>query len=209
MTSIIDSVSASITPEQLAQLAAHFGEEPAAVARGWRDAVPMLLGGAVEAAAHPKCLEQLLPLLTPAPAGGITAALTNPAAHAAWEVVGHTALPVLFPDIEHATAAVIGSGAGLKTDTETALLTLAAPLVLAALGAAAGPTPTATSVRHLLAQQEDEIADRMPGELGRTLLNDVSPDTLDAPPHGSHARWGVLAAAGAAAAAAMIAKLAS
>ena len=208
MASIIDIVTALISPDHVAQLAARFDEQPANIARGLRDAVPMLMGGAVEAAAQPKCLALLMPMLTAAPAGGVAEALADPAAHATWEAAGHAALPVLFPDIEHATAAVIGSGAGLKTDTETALLTLAAPLVLAAIGEAAGPSPTTASVKHLLAVQEDEIAARMPGELGRSLLNDVSAAELDAPEHGSRVRWGLLAAAGVAAAA-VIAKLTS
>lgn len=198
MASIVDTVMAALTPDIVAKLAGDFGEAPEAVTQGLSYAVPTLMSGVIEAVATPTGLAHVLPLIENAPTTPLASALADPAARTAWETAGKAILPAVFPDTEQATATVIGRGVGLKTATETGLLTLAAPLVMAALKQAVGPTPTAAGLKHLLALQEAEVARAMPGELGKTLLDDVPPAKLDAPeppPANNMLRWVLIAAA--------------
>jgi hypothetical protein len=163
MATLIETLSGSITPETIDDLAGLTGEPAAAVRRATNVALPVLAAALVNKGATVTGAEQLLgPLREVSVETGSVNDLLRDRTDML-RTSGAALLPVLFGMRSGDVANRIASSAGTSTQAATSLLTLLAPVALAWLGRQlpAGRLDAPT-VSDYLSMQRDSVSGALP-----------------------------------------------
>lgn len=171
MSNLVQTVLGAVTPELAARLASLFGESTGSVSKGLSAGAPALLAGALQQSSTAGGAEKLLSLVGDAVAGGnpidrLPTLLGDEAARTGLMSQGRGFADGLLGANTGAAADSLASFAGLKAGSATQILSLAAPLVLGAIGKALGPSPSASGLQSLLADQRASILGALPPGLG-------------------------------------------
>lgn len=139
--SIVESVMSFLGPQVAGPLASRLGESTDTVQRGLQSSSAAMLSGLAAKADEPGFLSQIFGLITnPANSAGALSSFTSNLGSAATGTassltdLGSRFLSSIFGSRESAVADAIGQTSGLPSSKAMSLLTMAAPLVLGALG---------------------------------------------------------------------------
>ncbi len=139
--SIVESVMSFLGPQVAAPLASQLGESTDTVQRGLQASSAAMLSGLASKADEPGFLSQIFGLITnPANSAGALSSLTSSLGSAATSTgssltdLGGRFLSSIFGSHQSAVADAIGQTSGLSSSKAASLLSMAAPLVLGALG---------------------------------------------------------------------------
>src|SRR5262245_51412465 len=141
MATILDTLRSLVTPDLLAQASSAFGESQGNVSRGLGAAFPAILAALLSKSNDTGAMRQIMELLAdPSIDANL---LRNPGgligagglAKSPIVDLGARCLSALFGPQMGSVASSLATEAGVKPQTASSLLSLAAPLVLAALGA--------------------------------------------------------------------------
>lgn len=171
MANLIQTVLNTFTPDVTNKLAGGLGESPSAVTSGLSATAPALLAGALQRSATPAGSRSLLDLVNQAQSSGqpldrLGAIAQDDSARASFLSHGQGLASGLLGGSTGNVASAVASHSGLGMDSATKLLALAAPVVLGALGRAAGPSPSATGLQTLLNNERPSILAALPPGLG-------------------------------------------
>jgi OmpA-OmpF porin, OOP family len=139
--SIVESVMSFLGPQITGPLASQLGESTETVQRGLQASSAAMLSGIATKAEEPGFLSQIFGLITnPANSAGALSSFTSNLGSAAAGTgssivdLGSRFLSTIFGSRQAAVADAVGQTAGLPSSKAASLLTMAAPLVLGALG---------------------------------------------------------------------------
>jgi len=139
--SIVESVMSFLGPQVAGPLASRLGESTDSVQRGLQSSSAAMLSGLAAKADEPGFLSQIFGLITnPANSAGALSSFTSSLGSATTGTassltdLGSRFLSSIFGSRESAVADAIGQTSGLPSSKAMSLLTMAAPLVLGALG---------------------------------------------------------------------------
>lgn len=139
--SIVESVMSFLGPQVVGPLASRLGESTDSVQRGLQSSSAAMLSGLAAKADEPGFLSQIFGLITnPANSAGALSSFTSSLGSATTGTassltdLGSRFLSSIFGARESAVADAIGQTSGLPSSKAMSLLTMAAPLVLGALG---------------------------------------------------------------------------
>jgi outer membrane protein OmpA-like peptidoglycan-associated protein len=164
MATILDTVRSFVTPDAAARAASLLGESETGVSRGLGAAIPAVLSGLLGKTSDAGAMRQIMSLLTDPSldsnltrdigsmlsAGGLA---KSPATD-----LGNRFLATIFGDRLGPMASALAEYAGVKSSTASALLGLAAPLVMSVLGDRVRREGLdAAGLGSLLASQRDSI----------------------------------------------------
>ena len=171
MTNLVQSVIGALSPDMIGALSSVLGESSGSVSKGMSAAVPALLAAALQQSSTTSGATGLLSLISQAAGGGnpldrLPALLADDTARAGLLSQGRTLSDSLLGGNAGAVTNGLASFAGVKGGAATQLLSLAAPLVLGAIGKALGGAPTASGVQSLLSDQRASILGALPPGLG-------------------------------------------
>lgn len=168
--SLLDSLSALITPDVAGKAASMLGESDGAIRKGIGGALPVVLAGLASRAGDAQFAGSLFELVrAPANDGNVlndVGSLLGSGASSPVMGLGGQLLGSLFGGNTANLASALSSYAGVKGSTGTSLLSFAAPLVLAVLGKRTRSDGlNASSLASLLLGQKDSIMAALPGPL--------------------------------------------
>ncbi len=171
MTNLVQTVIGALSPDMIGNLSSVLGESSGSVSKGVSAAAPALLAAALQQSSTSSGASGLLSLISQATGGGnpldrLPALLGDGAARAGLLSQGKTLSDSLLGGNAGAVTGGLASFAGIKGGSATQLLSLAAPLVLGAIGKALGGPPTAAGVQTLLSDQRASILGALPPGLG-------------------------------------------
>jgi OmpA-OmpF porin, OOP family len=139
--SIVESVMSFLGPQITGPLASQLGESTETVQRGLQASSAAMLSGIATKAEEPGFLSQIFGLITnPGNSAGALSSFTSNLGSAAAGTgssivdLGSRFLSTIFGSRQAAVADAVGQTAGLPSSKAASLLTMAAPLVLGALG---------------------------------------------------------------------------
>ncbi|HEY9234105.1 MAG TPA: DUF937 domain-containing protein, partial [Phenylobacterium sp.] len=171
MSNLVQTVLGAVGPELTARLASLFGESTGSVSKGLSAAAPALLAGALQQSSTSGGADRVLGLVSQAVTGGnpldrLPALLGDEASRTSLLGQGRGLADGLLGGSAGPVIDSLANFAGLKGGAAAQLLSLAAPLVLGAIGKALGPSPTASGLQSLLADQRASILGALPPGLG-------------------------------------------
>ena len=171
MTNLVQTVIGALSPDMIGKLSSVLGESSGSVSKGVSAAAPALLAAALQQSSTSSGATGLLSLISQATGGGnpldrLPALLGDDTARAGLLSQGKTLSDSLLGGNAGAVTGGLASFAGIKGGSATQLLSLAAPLVLGAIGKALGGPPTAAGVQTLLSDQRASILGALPPGLG-------------------------------------------
>ena len=171
MTNLVQTVIGALSPDMIGNLSSVLGESSGSVSKGVSAAAPALLAAALQQSSTSSGASGLLSLISQATGGGnpldrLPALLGDGAARAGLLSQGKTLSDSLLGGNAGAVTSGLASFAGIKGGSATQLRSLAAPLVLGAIGKALGGPPTAVGVQTLLSDQRASILGALPPGLG-------------------------------------------
>ncbi|CAN7597457.1 OmpA family protein [Phenylobacterium sp. LjRoot164] len=171
MTNLVQTVIGALSPDMIGHLSSVLGESSGSVSKGVSAAAPALLAAALQQSSTSSGANGLLSLISQATGGGnpldrLPALLGDDGARAGLLSQGKTLSDSLLGGNAGAVTSGLSSFAGIKGGAATQLLSLAAPLVLGAIGKALGGAPTASGVQSLLSDQRASILGALPPGLG-------------------------------------------
>lgn len=171
MTNLVQTVIGALSPDMIGNLSSVLGESSGSVSKGVSAAAPALLAAALQQSSTSSGASGLLSLISQATGGGnpldrLPALLGDDGARAGLLSQGKTLSDSLLGGNAGAVTNSLASFAGVKGGAATQLLSLAAPLVLGAIGKSLGGAPTASGVQSLLSDQRASILGALPPGLG-------------------------------------------
>ena len=171
MTNLVQTVIGALSPDMIGNLSSVLGESSGSVSKGVSAAAPALLAAALQQSSTSSGATGLLSLISQATGGGnpldrLPALLGDETARAGLLSQGKTLSDSLLGGNAGTVTSGLASFAGLKGGAATQLLSLAAPLVLGAIGKSLGGAPTASGVQSLLSDQRASILGALPPGLG-------------------------------------------
>jgi outer membrane protein OmpA-like peptidoglycan-associated protein len=174
MATLIQTVMDALTPDILAKLASLSGESSASAGKGIGAAVAALFAGAARQSSTPGGAGALLGLVTQATANGnpldnVGSQIGDDALRATALGQGQSLASSLLGGNTGGVSDAVAAHAGVKPSSAASMLALAAPLVLGALGRAAGPDPTSAGLQSLLASERTGILAALPAGLSSLL----------------------------------------
>lgn len=167
---LLDSLSALITPDVATKAASMLGESDTAIRKGMGGALPVVLAGLASRAGDSGFAGSLFDLVS-APANDGNAlndvgSLLGAGGSSPMTGLGGKLLSALFGGNTSNVASALSGYAGVKGSTGTSLLNFAAPLVLALLGKRVRSDGlNASSLANLLLGQKDSFKAALPGPL--------------------------------------------
>ena len=179
MANLIQTVMSALTPGAMAKLADVLGEPSTSVSTGFGAAVPALLAGSLQRSASPAGARSLLEQVSQATVAGnpldrLGELANDDGARNAYISQGQGMASSLLGGEAGSVASAVASHADIGVGSASKLLALAAPLVLGAIGRAAGPAPTPDGIKSLLSSQRTGILSALPAGLG-SLFGLVAP----------------------------------
>lgn len=168
--SLLDTLTALITPDFASRAASTLGESDAAIRKGLGGAFPVLLSGLASRASDAGFAGSLFDLVrSPANDGNVlndVGSLLGSGASSAMMDLGSRLMGMLFGDNATSLASALAGYAGTKASTGTTLLNIAAPLALAVLGKRTRSEGlNGSSLASLLLAEKDAFAAALPGPL--------------------------------------------
>lgn len=182
MPSVYDSVTQQLSGPNLTQLSQQLGADEATTSRAVQAALPMLLGGLARNASNPDGAASLGNALNEHRGGmmeNLGGLLGNPESGKGAGILGH-----IFGQNRQTVETGVGQATGLKQQQVGKLLTVLAPIVMAALArrqqahqeqqvplpGASAPTPAGSSgLPDILQREAQEAQQRAPSGLGGLL----------------------------------------
>jgi outer membrane protein OmpA-like peptidoglycan-associated protein len=170
-TNLLDMIKGLLTPDVVSRAGALVGESPTTTQRALEGSASTVLAGLMRQSEYPDGPAKLLGMVSQYGAGDLTqlseslnsrsAAQTSP---------GHDILSTLFGGRLDAVSGVIARFSGAKSTSAMSLLSMAAPLVLRALGRVRGAQGLdAHGLTRLLSDQRDAISRVAPPGLADAL----------------------------------------
>jgi outer membrane protein OmpA-like peptidoglycan-associated protein len=176
MATILDSLRSLVTPDLLAQAATALGESQGNVSRGLEAAFPAILAGLLSKSNDTGAMRQIMELLgDPSLDSNLVrnpASMVSGAGLAKSPIVdlGQRFLSALFGPQMGSIAGALASQAGIKSQSASTLLGLAAPLVMSVLGDRVRRDGlNAAGLTNLLASQKESILREAPAGLAGLL----------------------------------------
>jgi outer membrane protein OmpA-like peptidoglycan-associated protein len=168
--SLLDSLTALITPELASRAASMLGESDSSIRKGLGGALPVILTGLASRAGDSGFAGSLFDLVrSPANDDNVlndVGALLGSGTSSPMMGLGGKLVSMLFGGNTTNLASALAGYAGVKSSTASTLLNLAAPLVLAVLGRRTrSDNLNASSLASLLLSQKDSFAAALPGPL--------------------------------------------
>ncbi len=163
--SLFSSLLHSLDKSNISQIASSLGESERGIFRGMESSIASVLGAISSKAEDPNALRSLLDM-TPETAGEISwprliAGLSTPGA--SWIVKGKNMLASVFGSNSNAVASAISRECAVGEGTSTALLSMAAPMVLRFLGRRVLDEGwTMSSLGHVLQRESTTIRGALP-----------------------------------------------
>src|SRR5262249_11137060 len=173
MATILDSVRSLVTPDLLAQAATALGEPQSNVSRGIGAAAPTILAGLLAKSNDTGIMRQVMDLLGSANLDsnllrnlGTMLSEGGPSTRSPLADLAQQFLSVLFGPQTGSVANTIGGQAGLKPQSASSLLSLAAPLVMSVLGGLVKREGlNVAGLARLLDSQRDSVLKETPAGL--------------------------------------------
>lgn len=171
MTNLVQSVISAISPDLISRLSGQLEESPGAIGKGVAGAVSTLFAGALRHGSTSDGVQDLLGLIGRAtedgdPLGHVSGLAADESAHPGRFTAGRALADRLLGEHGEGVNQTLADASGLKPGSAASLIGLAAPLVLGALGKAAGSTPTAAGLQAVLSEQKANILGLLPAGLG-------------------------------------------
>lgn len=168
MSTIFENVMQQVGGENLSRISRQIGADEGSTATAVQAALPMLLGGLARNSAKPEGAASLANALNDHRGGlfeNLGALIGNPESGPGAGILGH-----IFGDRRTNVEAGVGKATGLDQRQIGKLLTILAPIVMAALARKAAPRADAAeadgSLPNILEQESREAAQKAPGGLG-------------------------------------------
>lgn len=167
---ILEAVQGFATPAMIAAATATLGlnEKQASGALG--AAVTSIFGAALQKSNDASAMTQIASLASGVmPDAGmfsnIAGMLNGGVPSSPLQILGNRFLGQIFGGNQAGAIAALATASGISGKAASSLMTLAAPMALAAIRSKLGPAPTAASVASLLNQDRNLIAQAMPSSL--------------------------------------------
>src|SRR5262245_19539452 len=173
MATILDTVRSLVTPDLLAQAATALGESQSNVSRGIGAAAPAILAGLLAKSNDTSVMRQILDLLGSASLDsnllrnlGSMLGEGGPSARSPLADLAQRFLSALFGPQMGSVASAVAGQAGIKPQSASGLLGLAAPLLMSVLGETVKRDGlNAAGLGRLLESQRDSIVREAPAGL--------------------------------------------
>jgi OOP family OmpA-OmpF porin len=170
MPDLIQTVTSALPPDAVAKIAGLLGATPSATGTAVGAAAPALLAGAIQQGSTTSGATDLLGLIKQAtatgnPVDGIGSILSDDTARSQYLSQGQTLASGLLGARSEAVASAVGGTSGLAAGATSTLLAVLAPLVLGALGKAAGPSPTPGQLQAVLNESRGGVFGALPSGL--------------------------------------------
>lgn len=171
--SLLESLSGLVTPELIGKAAATFGDNEAAVSKGFGAALPLLLGSVAGRASDTNFASTLFSLVRdPANDGSLLSSAASllgaNASSSPMMALGGKFLSALFGSNLGSLGNALAGHAGVKPATASSMLGMAAPLVLSILGKSVkSGNLNAGSLAALLMGQKHQYAAALPNALSK------------------------------------------
>ncbi len=172
MATLLETLRGLVTPDLLARAASLFGESQGNVSRGVGAAFPALLAGLLAKSSDSGAMGQIMALLSdrsidPGLARNPTSLLgSSGLSSSPITELGGRFLSALFGSQTGAVEDAVAREAGVKSSTASALLGLAAPLLMSVLGQRVRSDGlNATGLANLLSSQRSDILQAAPSAL--------------------------------------------
>ena len=185
-SSVFSSLFSTFDPRTIGEIASRFGEPKQAVSQGLESSTACLLGGLASKAGDSTWISQLFKLVSDAPANvnvsDLTGAITNPsrASSATSSLLdsGKRFLSLAFGGNQSSIFDAVARSTGLRSGVVSSLMSMAAPLMMTALGRLVRDDHmNPTGLSKLLVHEGEGVRDLLPAGVS-SLLN-----TAPAPIH--------------------------
>lgn len=169
--SLLDSLTQMVTPDLLSQAASALGENQGGVSRGMGAVLPMLLGGVASRANDTNFASSLFKLVSDpgndlGALGNVASLLSPGASKSPAMALGGQLLSSLFGNNLGPVGNALASYAGIRPQSASSMLSMAAPMLLGMLGKAVKSGGlNMSSLVGLLTGQKDAIAAALPSGL--------------------------------------------
>ncbi len=167
---ILEAVQGFATPAMIAAATSTLGLNDKQASGALGAAVTSILGGAMQKSNDAGVMTQIASLAgAVVPDAGmfsnIAGMLTGGVASSPLQILGNRLMGQVFGGNQASSIMALASATGISGKAAAGLMTLAAPMALAAIRTKLGPTPTAASVASLLNQDRNLIGQAMPAPL--------------------------------------------
>ena len=189
-SSILSSLFNTFDARSIGEIASSFGEPKQAVSQGLESSTACLLGGLANKASDSTWMSQLFKLVSDAPSNvsvsDLTGAITNPsrASSATSSLLdsGKRFLSLAFGGNQSSIFDAVGRSTGLRSGGVSSLMSMAAPLLMTALGRLVRDDHmNSTGLSKLLVHEGEGVRDLLPAGVSN-LLNASPPPTAFVPP---------------------------
>ena len=176
--SLLETLGSLITPQIVGSLASRLGESEGAVQKGLQGGAVSILSALAGKASDSGFLGQILGLLTSSAGGanllGSLSSLAGGQPNSAVTDLGSKFMGLVLGGNQTVVSDAVGRAAGLKGDSASSLLSMAAPLVMGLLSQkVAQGGLNAASLGKMLSSEAPSLMGMLPGGLG-TLLGGMS-----------------------------------
>lgn len=165
MSNLLDSLKSYITPELISKASGMLGESDSGVAKAVSAALPTLLSGLVHKSGDSSAMSGVMDLVTQnaSHSDGVMSNLTGLlSGNSAASGIGSSLISMLFGNKVSGVTDMLANVAGVKGSSVTALLGMAAPMLLSHLGKSGTSLSGLTS---MLSSQKDSILAAAPAGL--------------------------------------------
>jgi OmpA-OmpF porin, OOP family len=196
-SSLLDSLTQMVTPDLLSQAASVLGENQGGISRGVGAVLPMLLSGVTSRASDTNFASTLFRLVSDpgndvGSLGNIASLLSPGAANSPMMALGSQLLGSLFGNNLGAAGNAVASYAGIRPQSASSLMNLAAPMLLGVLGKSVKSGGlNMGSLVSLLTGQKSAVAAALPSglNLDRYLAPAAVSHAVAPPPEAKSSIW--------------------
>jgi outer membrane protein OmpA-like peptidoglycan-associated protein len=185
-SSIFSSLFNTFDSHSIGEIASSFGESKQAISQGLESSTACLLGGLANKAGDSTWMGQLFKLVSDAPANvnvsDLTGAITNPsrASSATSSLLdsGKRFLSLAFGGNQSSIFDAVGRSTGLRSGVVSSLMSMAAPMMMTALGRLVrDDRMNPMGLSRLLVHEGEGVRDLLPAGVS-DLLNATPPSTV-------------------------------
>lgn len=184
---IISSLVSSFDPRTISEIASRFGESKQAISQGMESSTASLIGGLASKAGDSTWMNQLFKLVSEAPsninASDLTSAVTDPSyvssAAASLLGSGKNLLALAFGGNQSAIFDTVSRSSGLRPGVVSSLMSMAAPMILTALGRLVrSDHMSPEGLSRLLVQEGEGVRELLPTGVSSLLKTGVPLPTV-------------------------------
>jgi outer membrane protein OmpA-like peptidoglycan-associated protein len=190
-SSLFSSLFTTFDPRTIGEIASRFGEPKQAVSQGLESSTACLLGGLASKAGDSTWMSQLFKLVSQAPSkvkiSDLASAVTDPtkASYATSSLLssGKNLLFLAFGGNQSSIFDRVARSTGLRSGVVSSLMSMAAPMMMTALGRLVREDHmNPTGLSRLLVHEGEGVKDLLPAGVSN-LLNAAPPQAYSAPPN--------------------------